>query len=213
MAATTDTMQAARERFTSNRVSGLLDAREARARVAAARERVGDDHRAMLLALNDLFRAGRAPASPLDGRYAGDLVTTTFGRGMDVATGAIGRLYMPWRGKVFDAARHGGCNLFSAASKPLIHPFDPAVRDDRPGLALAYPFRTEIGAGVIDRDRQVLKIDYDLPANPFGLIRRVLDELVELAPGYYLGKAHLRVRGGWHTVAYFALHPEAKINE
>ncbi len=185
----------------------VLDARQAGARVAAARERRGSDHRAMLLALNNLFRAGHAPTIPLDGRYAGNLVTTTVGRTMDVTTGAVGRLYMPWRGKVFDAAQQSGCNLFTAASKPLIRPFDPAVRDDRSGLVRAYPFRTGVGAGVIDRDRQVLKIDYDLPANPFGLIRRVLDELVELAPGYYLGKAHLRVRGHWRTVAYFTLGP------
>ena len=33
------------------------------------------------------------------------------------------------------------------------------------------------------------------------------DELVEVAAGYYLGKAHLRVRGHWRTVAYFALQP------
>jgi hypothetical protein len=33
----------------------------------------------------------------------------------------------------------------------------------------------------------------------------VLDELVEVAPGCYLGKAHLRVRGHWRTVAYLAL--------
>ena len=72
---------------------------------------------------------------------------------------------------------------------------------------LAYPFRTHLGSGVIDRDRQVLKIDYNVPANPFRLIRRVLDELVEVAPGYYLGKAHLCVRGHWRTVAYFALQP------
>ena len=103
-----------------------------------------------------------------------------------VAFGALGRVYMPWRGKVFDATAHSGRNLFTARSKLLIRPFDPAVRDDRPGLVLAYPFATSSGPGVIDRDREVLKIDYDLPTNPFGPLRRVLDELVEVAPGYYL---------------------------
>jgi hypothetical protein len=106
---------------------------------------------------------------------------------------------------VFDATVHSGRNLFTARSTLLIRPFDPAVRDDRPGLVSAYPFATSSGPGVIDRDREVLKIDYDLPTNRFGPIRRVLDELVEVAPGYYLGKAHLRMRSHWRTVAYFAL--------
>jgi hypothetical protein len=33
----------------------------------------------------------------------------------------------------------------------------------------------------------------------------VLDELVEVAPGYYLGKSPLCVRAHWRAVAYFAL--------
>lgn len=184
-----------------------MDGLQAAARVAEARDRVASDHRAMLLQLNELFRAGQAPWLPLDGPYSGDLVTTTFGRTADVATGAMARFYMPWRGKVFDTAAAMGGNLFAAHSKRLIRPFDPAVCDDRPGLVRAYPFRTYVEAGVIDRDRAVLKIDYDLPANPFGLIRHVLDELVEVAPGYYLGKAHLRVGRHWRTVAYFSLQP------
>ena len=184
-----------------------MDRAQAAARVAAARSFQSTDHRAMLLELNRLFRAGRVPQPPLAGPYAGELITTTFGCTADVAFGALGRVYMPWRGKVFDAATHSGRNLFIARSKLLIRPFDPAVRDDRPGLVSAYPFATSSGPGVIDRDREVLKIDYDLSTNPFGPIRRVLDELVEVAPGYYLGKAHLRVRGHWRTVAYFVLQP------
>jgi hypothetical protein len=182
-----------------------MDSAQAAARVAAARSFRSTDHRAMLVELNSLFRAGRVPQVPLNGLYAGTFITTTFGRAADVAFGALGRVYMPWRGKVFDATAQGGGNLFTARSKRLIRPFDPAVRDDRPGLVSAYPFATSSGLGVIDHDREVLKIDYDLPTNRFGPLRRVLDELVEVAPGYYLGKAHLRVRGHWRTVAYFAL--------
>src|ERR687886_1240825 len=184
-----------------------MDSAQAAARVAAARSFRSADHRAMLVDLNSLFRAGRVPQVPLHGLYAGTFITTTFGRAADVAFGALGQVYMPWRAKVFDATAHSGRNLFTARSKLLIRPFDPAVRDDRPGLVSAYPFATSSGPGVIDRDREVLKIDYDLPTNPFGPVRRVLDELVEVAPGYYLGKAHLRGRGHWRTVAYFALQP------
>lgn len=192
-----------------------MDAGQAAARVVAARRLAATQHKAMLLEMNALFRSGQAPCAPLDGAYGGRLVTTTFGRAADVMTGALTDLYMPWRGKVFHAATAAddnaadgtGGNLFTARSKRLIRPFDAAVRDYSPGLVLAYPFQTRLGPGVIDRDRAVLKIEYDLPANAFGLIRRILDELVEVAPRYYLGKAHLRVRGHWRTVAYFTLQP------
>ena len=187
-------------------VTTVTDSSESAGSGVTARARRAADDASSLRDLNDRFRAGHIPSAPLDGPYMGELIATAFGRPLDAAFGALSRVYMPWRGKIFDATASAGGNLFTARSKPLIRPFDPAVRDDRPGLAYAYPFATSTGAGVVDRDRDVLKIDYDLPANPFGLIRRVLDELVEVAPGYYLGKAHLRVGGRWRTVAYFALH-------
>src|SRR5439155_12258966 len=100
----------------------LMDGVQAVARVATARSFRSTDHRAMLLALNGLFRAGRVPQAPLDGAYAGAPVTTIFGRAADVACGALGRVYMPWRGKAFDAAAHGGGNLFTARSTTVIPP-------------------------------------------------------------------------------------------
>jgi hypothetical protein len=37
-------------------------------------------------------------------------------------------------------------------------------------------------------------------------LRRILDELVELEDGFYLGKAHLKWWWGkWQLVAYFSL--------
>jgi hypothetical protein len=186
--------------------SMAMDVAQVAARIQQAHDLMAHDHRSMLLELNDLFRRGRVPAASLDGPCRGRLVTTVFGRGADRTTHLMGSFYMPWRGKAFDAAAQSGINLFAAASKALIRPFDPAVHDDtQPDLVRAYPFHTYVGPGVIDRDRQVLKIDYDIPANPFGVIRRVLDELVEVAPDYYLGKAHLRALGRWRTVAYFTL--------
>ncbi|MGH2538268.1 MAG: hypothetical protein ACRDHL_12805 [Candidatus Promineifilaceae bacterium] len=38
----------------------------------------------------------------------------------------------------------------------------------------------------------MLKIDYNLAANPRLTIRRVLDELVQVGAGLYLGKAHVQ---------------------
>ena len=61
----------------------------------------------------------------------------------------------------------------------------------------------------VDPDRETLKIDYDSDANPGLLIRDILDELVEVVPGAYLGKVLLR-RGRdrrWALMGYFALEP------
>src|SRR6185503_157387 len=94
----------------------------------------------------------------------------------------------PWRGKSFrpfDAARGEGINR---------------VIRDRWRL---YPFETFIGrsrAGEFD----ALQLDYDLPANPF-FIRAIRDEIRELAPGLYLGQAHVRIRGSYQLWLYFGL--------
>jgi hypothetical protein len=53
----------------------------------------------------------------------------------------------------------------------------------------------------------VLKIDYDIDANPGFLIRDILDELVEVGSHTYLGKVHMRRGGKWKMVGYFALRP------
>src|SRR5581483_11091613 len=114
-----------------------------------------------------------------------------------------------WRGKRFDAARASGVNVFAAGARlPLgiLIPTYRAYAHEPPDRLLGYRFRTYAGPGLADPDRRVLKIDYDAEENPASSVRRVLDELVELAPGYYLGKAHLRqLVLGWTTVAYFAL--------
>ena len=82
------------------------------------------------------------------------------------------------------------------------------------GYYTAFRFRTYGGAGAIDTDRRVLKIDYDLSENPEFLIRAILDELVLVVPGVYLGKALLRrgspISPSWRLVGYFALRPAAR---
>jgi hypothetical protein len=59
----------------------------------------------------------------------------------------------------------------------------------------------------------VLKIDYDSGENPSFLIRDILDELVQIVPGVYLGKVMLRSskpsRQSRRLVAYFTLRPAA----
>ena len=175
----------------------------------AAQKLVKRDRATGLAALNEIFRAGTPPEPSLNGRLAGSLVA------LDIApllTGGLEWLtarWLPWKGKWFDASRACGDNVFARDSLPLAHIYWPLYRgyvDDGPATYRAFSFRTYVAPGLADPDLRVLKIDYDLDANPRQSIRRVLDELVRVADGFYLGKAHLKWWWGkWQTVAYFAL--------
>jgi len=147
-----------------------------------------------LAALNALFRTGALPAPSLDSRYTGELVALDIAPGLTELTQVIARLWMPWLGKSFSPARQQGRNLFSNDSRFLAQLFNPLYRGftaDRPGTYCGFTFRTYTAPGLVDPDKKVLKIDYDLESNPSLTIRRVLDELVQLAEGLYLGKAHV----------------------
>ncbi len=95
-----------------------------------------------------------------------------------------------WIGKKFSAPTNAGINRFKNAA---------GVESEK------YPFKTSVGPGLRDTGTQVLKLDYDLPENPFWL-RPVLDEVVEVAPGEYLGKMHYRLFGAYpFSIAYFKM--------
>lgn len=65
----------------------------------------------------------------------------------------------------------------------------------------AFPFRTSLSSRITDPGLQVYRIDYNIPANPPLSVRRLVDELVQLAGGYYLGKAQWRWWWGcWQTM-------------
>jgi hypothetical protein len=104
--------------------------------------------------------------------------------------GSLQGRQVSWKGKKFKAGDKTGINIF-------------LTREGR--TEERYPFRTRLGRGVKDKKLEVLKIDYDLAGNPWWL-RRVLDEVVEVAPGELLGKVHLRwVLGMTFTMGYFKL--------
>jgi hypothetical protein len=95
-----------------------------------------------------------------------------------------------WKGKKFKAEDHTGINVFLTKE---------GRTEER------YPFRTYVGRGIKDKKTSVLKIDYDLQGNPWWL-RRIVDEVVEVAPGELLGKVHVRwVLGMTFTAGYFNL--------
>lgn len=168
-----------------------------------------------LAVLNDTFRAGTPPAAPLQGRYAGQLVMLDLAPGLTSLVNVIVAAWLPWKGKTFDAALSSGDNIFTRDSLLLVRLFNPLHRGFTPDGAQTYrafTFRTYVAPGLEDPDRQVLKIDYNLPVNPALTIRRVLDELVQVGENTYLGKAHVRWWWGkWQCVAYFALSLTGRI--
>lgn len=188
-----------------------MTAASAVAYVRAAQSTMKTDRQKGLAALNTLFRSGRPPLSPLDGRYAGELVALDIAPVVTQLAQTIAGWWMPWQGKVFDGEEKRGDNVFSKDLLMLSRVFWPFYRgyaEDGPNTYRAFSFRTWEGPGLADRDREVLKIDYDLPANPRLSIRRVLDELAQVSDGFYLGKVHLKLWWGrWQFVAYFSLTP------
>jgi hypothetical protein len=158
--------------------------------------------------LNRIFRLGVAPDPPLEGPTRGLLVTPTLGRVADLGLRRLASAWMPWRGKRFHAASQTGDNLFAPSALWPARVLWPSYRleslDD--GYA-AFPFRTYASSGTVDPDRETLKIDYDSDDNPSLLIRDILDELVQVVRGAYLGKVLVRRRDQWRLIGYFALEP------
>ncbi len=98
--------------------------------------------------------------------------------------GSVGNIKTGWEGKKFDASSSSGINLISGKEQ--------------------YPFKTYAGKGLAD-NIDVLKIDYNLPQNPFWL-RFILDEIVEVEKGKFLGKVHLNLIPGLpFSLGYFRL--------
>jgi hypothetical protein len=186
-------------------------------RLAGARARARPDE--ALATLNLMFRLGKPPAEPLSGPYDGILVAPSLWRPADRALTALTAAWMPWVGKRFDAEAQQGDNLLRPSARQPARVLWPGYRpDDAPGgLLAAFRFRTYTAPGKVDPDRETLKIDYDSEENPGLLIRDILDELVEIVPGAYLGKVLLR-RGDadarrWVLVGYFALRPPVVVRE
>lgn len=72
-------------------------------------------------------------------------------------------------------------------------------------LGERFPFDVRPGVSRGD-DGPCLIFDYDRPDNPPG-IRRIFDELREIAPGLYLGPGRIRLRGRTPVWTWFALQP------
>jgi hypothetical protein len=157
--------------------------------------------------LDELFRGGAAPDPQPDGMHPGRLVTMSVTRPTDAVVRSIAGLYMPWLGKSFDAETQSGINVLAAnARTPMkaLWPRYTPVREFADRIE-CFPFSTRIEGGAVDPELQVLKIDYDSEANPDFIIRRILDELVQVDDGLYLGKILFRTKHSWKPIGFFSL--------
>jgi hypothetical protein len=164
--------------------------------VDAASARTLDDLSALSYEqLDTLYRAGSVPAdfSVLDSKPKGRMLAV---RGVDKtpASGllrAVSKLDLfPWDGKSLSAtgAQEGeGINRINL------------------GLSMNwFPFTTRVVTSVIDGADTIL-LDYEQPGNPW-FVRKIRDELREVAPGLFLGPAMWKTGEDEATnVLWFAL--------
>jgi hypothetical protein len=95
----------------------------------------------------------------------------------------------PWEGKTFaslDQDQGSGINRINLFKKMRW-----------------FPFKTRFAPSFLDGQPSFL-LDYSGPANP-PLIRSIVDEVREVAPGLYLGPAALLVKGRPRPVLFFAV--------
>ncbi|MGH2736115.1 MAG: hypothetical protein ACRDKZ_11080 [Actinomycetota bacterium] len=156
---------------------------------------------------DELFRSGAVPEPPPEGFLSGSLITSTTWDSLDLVSRRLAELYMPWLGKSFDPASNEGVNVLKRSAVTPMRALWPSYKvlreyDDR---VEAFRFRTRIDTGAVDPSINVLKIDYDFDANPDLLIRKILDELVQIDDGLYLGKVLYRGKGGYRPIGYFSL--------
>lgn len=141
------------------------------------------------------FTAGSLPQAPPEGFYTGSAYL-------------LGGGPVPWLGKSFESANSLGFNIFTpqgAALLKILMPFYKLFRKNKEGNTDAFFFKTRTGPALKDGALNVIKLDYDSTENPF-LIRIILDEIVETAPGEYLGKVHLKFFPGlYSTIGFFGL--------
>jgi hypothetical protein len=195
--------------MTSNFVAGPASVVDESDSIRAAEQLLRTRRKDGLAALDALFRAGTVPSPPPDGPYHGELVALDIAPIVTQLVEWLTSFMMPWKGKFLIAAESRGDNIFSAKWRTVLglaFPFYKGNRDYGNDAFRAFIFDTSIAQGKVDTDRQVFRIDYDRPDNPAQSIRRIIDEIVEVRDGVYLGKVHFRWWWGtWQMIGYFAL--------
>jgi hypothetical protein len=143
--------------------------------------------------LDTLYRAGKKPnaISDLSGHARGAMLAWRWPRTGPLAwwLRAFGASSaFPWEGKSFDGSTDEGTGI---------------NRVKFFGKRNWFPFKTRFANSFLDGNPTFL-LDYSGPGNP-PLIRSIVDEVREVAPGLYLGPAALKVKGRPRPVLFFAL--------
>lgn len=141
----------------------------------------------------DLYKRGTVPSmTVLDGAPAGRMLAIA---GLD--RGAVAERFakvagsraFPWAGKSFTSA---GDDTGAGINRLRLF----GGRD-------VFPFGTHVGPSAVDGQPAII-LDYDLPQNPW-FIRKIHDELREVAPDLYLGPAMWKTSSGPRHLLYFAI--------
>jgi len=134
--------------------------------------------------LMELYRRAKTPRlADLDGKLDGRMLAAPRAQEPHVR-----RWLFPWQGKTFEheTAEHGhGVNRLFGERVSWFH------------------FETSIGPSKAG-DFESVHLDYGHDRNP-PLVRDVLDEVREVAPGLWLGLAYLHLDDGDHLACYFAV--------
>ncbi|MFI1460011.1 hypothetical protein [Nocardia carnea] len=167
-----------------------------------------DDH----TALAELFAAGVAPEGP-DGKLEGLIVGKLFGIPEARLANPLMRIDPTWRGKTFDLPGGVGWNRLS----PIAGVVMPIITAGYFGLRRAgremegFDFAHALAPSWLESAKTVRALDYSVPEYRNPTVRtfpigRTRDEIVEVIPGVYLGRALLRMNdGAIRLIAYFAL--------
>ncbi len=162
--------------------------------------------------LEALFARGWAPEGP-DGALEGLIVGPLFNVPEAYLANPLMKIDPTWRGKTFDAAAGTGYNRLAPIARLAMPFIAPGYRGLRSlnGEVVGFHFNHAIGTALVEPKIQVRALDYGVPEyrNPSVRtfpIKRTRDEIVELIPGLYLGRALLTMPGGEiRNVAWFAL--------
>ncbi len=157
--------------------------------------------------LEEIFRSGTTPDPVPNGFLPGRLVTMSLTRPTDAFVRSFTGLYMPWLGKSFDRDAATGLNVLVKSAKVPMKALWPSYEpiSESNDTIEVFPFNTRVAPGAVDPGVEVLKIDYDFGANPNFLIRRILDELVRVEEGLYLGKILYRRDDSFKPIGFFSL--------
>lgn len=157
-----------------------------------------------------LFAQGTAPKSPLgdcQGEVLG-LYGALWLDGVDRLV-RVGRMLggIGWTGKTFDPKSGTGYNRLTATSRIPMFFAMPGYRFEKVrGELIGFHFDHKIDNSPISPEQKVRSISYANPnyKNPM-VLPDTRDELVEIVPDAYLGRALYSDGKKWRVVGYFAL--------